>query len=68
MPIAERDEIARLGYEAVAGQDTRAASEALRLFISDTVGRGVAAQRDGATALLPTNPDRCCGATQSAGK
>ena len=37
MPITDRDEIARAGYEAIAGQDQRAAAEALGLFISDTV-------------------------------
>jgi hypothetical protein len=37
MPITDRDEIARAGYEAIAGQDQRAAAEALRLFISNTV-------------------------------
>jgi hypothetical protein len=30
MPIAERDEIARLGYEAIASQDQQAAGEAQR--------------------------------------
>ena len=37
MPISDRDEIARAGYEAIAGEDERAVAEALRLFISDTV-------------------------------
>jgi hypothetical protein len=37
MPISDRDEIARAGYEAIAGEDERAAAGALRLFISDTV-------------------------------
>jgi hypothetical protein len=37
MPITDRDEIARAGYEAIAGQDQRAAAEALRLFISNAV-------------------------------
>ena len=45
MPIAERDEIARLGYEAIAGQDTRAASEALRLFISDIIACSIPGTR-----------------------
>ena len=36
MPISDRDEIARAGYEAIAGTDQRAAAEALRLFISNT--------------------------------
>ena len=44
MPISDRDEIARAGYEAIAGQDQRAAAEALRLFISDTVS-GLDVQR-----------------------
>ena len=37
MPPSDRDEIARAGYEAIAGDDERAAAEAPRLFISDTV-------------------------------
>ena len=37
LPIAERDEIVRLGYEGVAADDQRAAGEALRLFITDTL-------------------------------
>jgi hypothetical protein len=39
------DEIARLGYEAIAGQDTRAASEALRLFISDIIACSIPGTR-----------------------
>ena len=31
------DEIARAGYEAIAADDQRAAGEALRLFITDTL-------------------------------
>ncbi len=72
MPISDRNEIARAGYEAIVGEDTRAAAEALRLFISDTVAchdvPTVTAQRGGATKLPPTNPDKCCGATKSFGK
>jgi len=37
IPTSDRDEIARAGYEAIAGEDERAAAEALRLFISNTV-------------------------------
>ena len=32
MPPSDRDEIARAGYEAIAGTDQRAAADALRLF------------------------------------
>ena len=37
MPISDRDEIARAGYPRRCRRGERAAAEALRLFISDTV-------------------------------
>jgi hypothetical protein len=60
MPIAERNEIARLGYEAIGGEDERAAAEALRLRCPPRRPE-VTAQRNGVFA-------RCCGVTQSSGK
>jgi hypothetical protein len=37
LPIAERDQIVRLGHEGIAADEPRAAGEALRLFICDTI-------------------------------
>jgi hypothetical protein len=59
MPTSDRDEIARAGYEAIAGKDERAAAEALRLRCLPRRPK-VTAQRNGVFA-------RCCGVTRRRG-
>ena len=71
--IAESDltETAGAGYPDVKSDDPKAADEALGQFISDTVAcldvQGDSAT-EGATTLRAYRADRCCAATQSAGK
>ena len=59
-------QIARAGYEAIAGQDQRAAAEALRLFISNTV-RASTSRGDSASQRRFSVFATRCGVTQSVG-